>query len=212
MSREHHKSAYVFGDSIVNGAASPTGGWPELIRKEFVKEGPGNLNRLYSLGVDGDTSASLLDRTTQEITSRLDGGRLHYFVLSVGLNDTLVNARRDQPQVDPESYKENLKKIVDIFKGFRPSGILLVGITPVVRDQFQFGDTVYSNEAISEYNDIFRNVANNEELPFVDLYTAGHDSDVYIDSLWANDAIHPTSAGQQWIADQVQPKFDKMVE
>lgn len=218
MANETPKCAYFFGDSITNGASSQEGGWPEVIRSGLVIDGEFDHFKAYQLGVDGDTTGLIADRARREVSARLAAFRDNYFILAAGLNDTLSDVGSGEPVTDRDEFAGNLKRILSIFEEFHPAGILLVGITPISPDRVQVDSDdgsglvgEYNLRTIGEYNEDIRRLSEERSLPFVDLYGAGLASPEFLGSLQASDGIHPTSAGQYWIAGQVRPDFDIMV-
>ena len=65
----------VFGDSVTCGAWDNKCGWADRLKQYLFKKsdlGKKGYSMLYNLGIDGDTTAGVLERMENEIKSRRD--------------------------------------------------------------------------------------------------------------------------------------------
>ena len=114
-----------FGASVVYGVGSEAGGAPDLIKaklhkRAYAPSGPaeGVGHEIYNLGIPGITSAELLERAQNELSARVKSGRKLIVLLSVGVNDSKNIDGQESHLVDIATYKQNIEKILAIFKLF----------------------------------------------------------------------------------------------
>ncbi len=187
----------IFGDSITRGAGDPEfNGWAGrfLRERETVSD-----DRVYVLGINGDTSTGLLARIEVEARAR----KADVVVIMIGINDSRYYGSKDKPETTLDGYRDNLAKIVAIARTFTPR-ITMIGMTradetktmPISWSPEKF----YDNATIASYESVLREFCASEGLPFVEV------SDVLtVDDL--GDGIHPNAEGYRKLYERIGPQL-----
>ncbi len=196
-------SVCVFGDSIAWGAYDPEhGGWVTLLRNYIEGEWERlNDKSAYNLGINGETTASLLPRFEIEFKSR----EPEIVVFALGTNDSCFWNIGGKQLVPIEEFKKNLLDLTCLAKKYT-NKIVFVGLTPIdekVTHPFDNENTFISVETI-KYNYAIQKHCSQHHLVFVDL--ASHLTIQDID-----DGVHPNSAGHQKIFEVVKLVVEKMI-
>ncbi len=187
----------IFGDSITRGAGDPEhNGWAGrfLRERETVSE-----DRVYVLGINGDTSAGLLARIEVEARAR----KADAIVIMIGINDSRYYGSHDKPENTIDGYRENLAKIVAIARTFTPR-ITMIGSTRVDEAKSMpiawSPEKFYDNATIASYESVLRDFCASESLPLVEV------SDVLtVDDL--GDGVHPNAEGYRKLYERIGPRI-----
>ena len=186
------------GDSITNGTGDGTMlGWPGHLCAAEVRAG--HDLTYYDLGIRGDTSADLLPRWQAEVTARLPAVLNCAIVFNFGLND--ATDQQDGIRVHLGDSIKNARAMLSAAKAMHPT--LWVGPTPVddtrmpltteeghVRDK--------RNARTADYNLGFRALADELEIPYLDMMSA-----LINDAAWPGmlaDGLHPAPDGHRRMA------------
>jgi lysophospholipase L1-like esterase len=191
----------VFGDSITHGACDIKGGWAQRL-KEFLDEkildGNEDYPSLYNLGVSGDTTELLLERFEPELKGRLDTDE-NMIMIAIGANDSSILDETKEFWVPSAKFKENIQKLIEISKKYSKK-IIFVGLTLVEEPKvspFHGGiDIHYRNENLKKYNEILKNLSQENEVFFIEIMEEWKKLD-YFKFLY--DGIHPNSDGHKMI-------------
>lgn len=177
----------VFGDSIVWGAYDlELGGWVNRLKLYFDNQGD-FITDVYNHGISGDRVADVLNRLDTEAKAVMPDK----IILAIGINDTPIP---DFPAgTAPNSFKDLYQKLISRAKQHSKS-ILIVGLTNV--DE-KIGGHGYKNKEIEKLNKIIKELAQKENIDFVDLFGSLSDDDVM-------DGLHPNAKGHQKIFEQVR--------
>lgn len=176
----------IFGDSITWGAYDlEFGGWVNRLRLYFDNKGDFETE-VYNCGVSGDTVADVLKRFDAEAKARTPDK----IVLAIGINDTLHS---EDPGTNPADFEKQYRSLLEKAKKFT-SEIIILGLTNVDETS---GDHGYKNESIEKYDQKIKQLAENENLPFIDLF-----STLSIDEF--EDGLHPNTHGHQKIFEKVK--------
>lgn len=181
-----------FGDSFVNGVGDDTClGWTGRVCAEA--RGAGKDITYYNLGIRGNTSEEILGRWHQEASARINKGDEALLVFSFGTNDCAAgeDGRANLPQND--RLKNARSIIVDAPKAW-PT--LMVGPLPVVGDD-------KANKRITDLSRQAGALARAHRVPYLDVFTAIKDSEVWKAECAQGDGAHPNSAGYALVADMV---------
>lgn len=202
---------FIYGDSITTGLWSSDGGWADRIKSyilaDSVRKKLTSYNYAYNLGVDGNTSAQLLQRFFAETDARLWPNAENSFIFAIGTNDTSV--------IDGEtvcSTKEFLENITELYKYANKltQKIMFIDLLPVneVLTNPLPSSTKgrsYRNDVIDKYNTVLH------------LFCSKNNIDcVYANELFRNsnkgnyeslllDGLHPNNEGHNLIYDAVLP-------
>lgn len=183
------------GDSLVAGVGDPAGaGWVgRVVAGAFAAGMPLTA---YNLGVRRETSSDVLARWQTEVTPRITDEADCRVVLSFGANDaTCENGR---PRVPAIESPQNLSRALAGARR-RALPVFVVGPPPVDGDAQQ--------ERISALSAGFREVAERDGTPYVDLAESLRASPLWRRELQAGDGAHPGSAGYALLAELVMPAW-----
>ena len=204
----------VFGDSIVWGAWDREGGWAQRLRK-FIDEK--NLSDsefyclVYNLGVSSDTTEGLLERFEFETKQRLKEGEETIFIFAIGTNDSQFLFSKNGTKVPVEKVRENIQKLIELAKRFS-SKIIFVGLFPVDESRVVplpwDSNKAYKNEFIRQYNQVIKEVCNENNIPFIDTFEKFSSLD-YPSLL--EDGLHPNSKGHELIFKMVKKEIEKFL-
>jgi lysophospholipase L1-like esterase len=177
----------VFGDSITWGAYDlELGGWVDRLRIYFDNKGDFETD-IYNCGVSGDNVADVLTRFDTEAKARTPDK----IILSIGINDTLHTSNPKGTSL--EDFEKQYRHLLEKAKKFT-TGIIILGLTNVDETS---GDHGYKNDQIEKYDRVIRQIAEEESLPFVDLF-----STLSIGEF--EDGLHPNAKGHRKIFEKVK--------
>jgi acyl-CoA thioesterase-1 len=173
------------GDSISAGLHLPeSDAFPAVAQRDLARSG--HPFRLVNAGVSGDTSAGGLRRVDWVLKQKPD-----VLVLELGANDGL----RGEPV---EGIEQNLRGII---QRTREAGVkvLLLGMRL---------PTNYSDYA-PEFDSIYPRIAQDMNVPFVPYFMEKVGG---VPELTLGDGLHPTAAGHEILAANVEPKLIEVVD
>lgn len=194
--------ALAFGDSITYGIGDPAGnGWAGLLQREFSLGG----QRLYNLGIPGDTSADVLRRFRQESRARLrrasPADRI-CVIFGVGANDAKGIGRPENPLVPLPAFRRNLARLTALAKA-AARDVVFVGLIPVDEAKVMpfSADDYFSNATFELYNQALREHCRRSRAGFVDMFGSWRSREYR--KLLA-DGLHPNSRGYALMAESVR--------
>lgn len=182
MLKNESKSGFVaFGDSNTSGSYFGAQ-FPESLGKKWTDQvatvyGDGLEQDVYNAGFSGDQTKEGMARFQEEV---LDV-KPRFVTIMFGINDALLKDN-GQPQISKEEFKDNLTNMVAKLRA-REIKVVLMTNTPVVEKTYY--DLVLKNGRnipplytsksglrnwINSYNDIIRQVANEQAVPLVDTH------------------------------------------
>lgn len=162
-------SVIFFGDSITDIAE-----WGELFKSTKVK------NR----GVSGDVSLGLLNRLS-EVTRHLPS---KVFIM-IGINDIANN-------VPDSNIVNNIKTIIQRIRKESPvTKIFVQSILPTNNGFTDFKRHQDKQEHIVAVNNKLKQLAIQNQLVYIDLYSKMLDREAKLDTRYTNDGLHLTAAG-----------------
>jgi len=167
-------------------------------------------------------NAGIGDTTTRDALARLDRDVRHHHpnlvVIQFGINDSWIDVDQGStaPRLTRTEYRDNLRKIIGILKS---DGARVVLMTP---NPMRWADPYYikafgehpglldtrAPRGIDRLLDLYaadvRDVAQQEQLPLVDVFAAFEDygklpGQSIDELLLAGDGIHPNQAGQHLV-------------
>lgn len=198
----------IFGDSITWGAWDiESGGWVQLfknsINQKILASNFQTYHEIYNLGVSGDNTDTLNKRIKSEIEVRLSDDEDTVIIIAIGINDSQVYFTDSRKQVEPEKFKKNIEKLIEVSHDFT-TNILFIGPTLVDERLYnQNNDNLektYNNQVIKEYNQILLEVTTQKSVPFLNII---HESkDINFSNL-LSDGLHPNTKGHQWLHKQI---------
>lgn len=162
----------VFGDSITFGAGdSLHGGWCGRLRKYF--EAKGHHNRLYNLGICGNTTTDILQRFDSEVKARdkfIRDCDQQVIIFSVGINDSRLVGKEKNPETEIVVFDKNIQKLIDKAKLYTKE-VIFIGLTPVDENfTSNYEGTAFINKRIKQYNDLIKMLCQKNNVPFFDMF------------------------------------------
>jgi acyl-CoA thioesterase-1 len=204
----------VFGASITQGFWDTEGGWVQRLRRYYDEKSVENIRKgddypdIFNLGISADTSADVLKRFRNETAARKRSEMAILFCM--GTNNAMIMGRGEWHGA--ESYKQDLEKLVSQAREFTPI-IMFVGLPPCEENKTTpvfWGDYNYTNERIKSVDEVMRNIAKQNNLPFVSIFEQLKEKMENGEDLFA-DGLHPNNEGHQLIFELVQPELDKLL-
>jgi lysophospholipase L1-like esterase len=176
-----------FGESFVNGTGDPSClGWTGRVCAQLKQQGV-NLT-YYNLGIRGETSPELEARFQQEAARRLPLGCDRRIVVSFGVNDTSIEAGR--LRVELMDSMRNARRVVSTAQ--RAYKILMVGPPPMLDEAH--------NQRIQALSQHFSQMCDELHVPYLDVFEALNQSEVWKAEAAAGDGAHPSSQGYEELA------------
>lgn len=173
---------YFLGDSLTDGCE-----WSELLSNPKIK------NR----GINGDTTQGILNRLNQITQSKPQ----KIFIM-IGINDLLSNTEINK-------ILNNYQKIITTIRADSPkTKIYIESILPI---NFEIDKTKYgiNNQNISNFNNNLKNLADNSNIFYIDLYPYFLDSSDQLDKQYTLDGIHLNGQGYLIWKKEVSKYIDK---
>ena len=167
------------GTSLTAGLGlDPEQAYPALVQAKI--DSAGLRYRVVNAGVSGETSAGALRRIDWLLRDPPD-----VLVIETGANDAL----RGQ---DPDSVRANIQAIIDRAKAISPAPrIVLVGMEALPN---------YGPLYARRFRAIYPDLAKRNGVPLIPFLLTGVAG---VDSLNQGDGLHPTAAGQRFVAQNV---------
>jgi len=198
---------FAFGHSITFGHWDEEAGWVMRLRKfldEKALEKPDEYYfEVYNLGVSGNDSSQLLERFSQELYEENET----LILIQIGANDIHYLEEKEKVRVEKEEYTENLEALIEKARNYTDR-VVLVGEAyngiegPIPWDK----EKHIRDERMGEYVDIQRKVAEDKDVPYVDLRGL-REREEWLDML--EDGSHPDSDGHELIYENVKEKLMK---
>jgi acyl-CoA thioesterase I len=170
----------VFGDSLSAGYGIDVDqSWAALLQSRLKEQG--YEHRVVNASISGDTTESGAARIAQAIETFAPA----MIILELGGNDGLRG-------IPPDTMRGNLYKII---KTSADSGaaVVLLGIRIPPN---------YGQRYIAEFDDVFRQLANELEVPWIEFFMEGI---ALNEELMQDDGIHPNAAAQPLLLDNAWP-------
>jgi|WetSurMetagenome_2_1015567.scaffolds.fasta_scaffold09695_4 acyl-CoA thioesterase I len=184
----------IFGDSITMGAWDlEKGGWANRLRLFIdTEQRSGRIKdyfTIYNLGVDGDTTAGLLQRFQAEAEFRNPS----IIIFAIGSNDSVFAKSKNEFLVPLDEFEKNIKELIDEAKNISQTVIFLSAgkvdekkTTPLawVSNFYQ------ENKNILLYNQKIKEAAEKNKIFYLDIFDS-------LSEKYLEDGIHPNAAGHE---------------
>ena len=197
----HEGLAYVaLGDSYTIGTAvTQAERWPDQL---VARLGPGRLRLVANLGVNGYTSADVIEFELP----RLASFRPAFASLLVGVNDVVQG-------FGLETSARNAATILDALLGLLPARRIVVVSTPdytLTPRGARFGDPAARRAVIIAANGRLEDLAGERGIAFVDILDLSQRV-ANEPSLVAGDGLHPSGAQYRRWVDRIAPVVDRLL-
>ncbi len=195
----------AFGDSITYGTGDSKGGWPDRLKQQLnganlletsKKEAE---HTVFNLGIPGETSVGLLKRIENECRARVR--KILVITISIGTNDSRAVDDKESYEVPIDLYESNVRQIIQIAKKYSDR-ILIIGLTPIIKEELDFKNYWYYNSRIKVYNSALESLAKNEGLQFVEIFNTMAKSG--IEDKLIDDGLHPNDKGYEYMLETVK--------
>lgn len=181
--RDNRPVIVAFGDSLTAGYGVPAGlSYPDFLQKELDRRGYDY--RVVNEGISGDTTSGGLARSG--IIAAHDP---EIVIICLGGNDGL----RGLP---PENMKENLRNII--------TPLLEDGVSVLLAGMMLPPN--YGSEYTEAFQNAFRDLAQELDLPFIPFLLEGAYPDYMQD-----DGIHPNVEGNRRVAQLVMRRLEPLL-
>jgi lysophospholipase L1-like esterase len=191
----------ALGDSYTIGTSEAVGSrFPNQLVDRLA--GSVGLDLVANLGVNGYSSAQLIDRELPQI----DALHPDFVTMLIGVNDVVRG-------VPADTYRQNMNEIFDFLLERLPASRIVVVSTPDYTRTPQgaaFGDPAQQRAAIAAFNDIERELAEALGIAFVDISAVADRADVEPD-LVADDGLHPSGIQYARWVDLVAPVAENLL-
>jgi len=201
----------IFGDSVTQGFWDIDGGWVDRLRRSYDQLYFDGTNddppTVFNLGVSGDSSNELVLRFEPEIKARQN--QEVAIVVAIGVNDS--RSHGDKMFSNTKTYRSNLEQLLTTAQKYTKQ-ILFVGLTPCVDSRTNptaWGNTCYSNERLSEFDNELQSFCRESSVDFVDVLDTFRAEQEKRELL--PDGLHPNGDGHKLIADLVKPNLDQLL-
>lgn len=186
----------VIGDSFVEGVGGKnTSGWAHAVAAKLS----GHVVEISGEG--GDDTVKLLARWPK--------GVYNIVIIQIGTNDSRFRPSRGGPEVAPDKFKANLKKILDASKKINNASYIIVVGLFFVDEALTVPykeDKVYKNVSIRRYDDIIKKVAKKKGTIYIAI------SDIATDASLLYDGLHPSDRGHALISARVQDVMERLLQ
>ncbi len=209
----------AFGDSTTARRDGVENVYADLLRKELPQRGL--AARVINQGVPSNRTTDALERFETDVRAC----KPDVVILMFGINDSAVDVWRGatEPRVPLETYRKNLTTMVQALKADGAKPILLTSQPMCWTDKlkelyagppyhekspYDAADPLGFNATLVPYVAVVRQIAQQEEVPLVDLHQMFMDhhsvegqalSDLLLDGM------HPNDRGHRMIADALLP-------
>ena len=171
-------------DRIVLIGDSITEGW-SLMDPDFFRN-----NNLINRGIGGQTSPQMLIRFKQDAVHL----KPKLIIINAGTNDIAANTG----PATPEMITDNITSMAEIALKHSIK-VALSTILPV--DNYQWNETVKdAPERITSVNSLLKKYSEQNNLTFINFYSAMVNENKGMKSHYANDGVHPTKEGYDVMA------------
>lgn len=181
----HGLTRYIAGgDSISADVPTPYAVYPRVTTYDLVTSYP-----MFNIdtGVDGRKSAEVLSNLTSEVLSKFVPGYKNIYSLLIGTNDIAAS-------VSVSTIYSNITSVISQVKA---TGFKTIVGTVLYRSDISVNSTIDSLNALIK--------ANTAGADLVVDFNANANLQNPNDTTWFIDKLHPTIAGQQAMATQLEP-------
>lgn len=193
------KKIIFFGDSITQAAVNP-GGYIMKIRELASKEKVADKYDFVGAGIGGNKVYDLYLRLEEDVLSK----NPDIVVIYVGVND-VWHKRSHGTGTDADKFEKFYSALI---KKLQEKNIKIALCTPAAIGE----KTDFSNELdgdLNSYSNIIRSLAENHNLPLIDLrkafldYNQKHNTGNKESGILTSDRVHLNEAGNQLVADEM---------
>lgn len=181
-----------FGDSITEARGyAEHARWTSDLASRFEREMPGRAE-VHDRGVGANTTALALDRIHLDVLPLLPA----IVVIEFGINDAYVFPWGKIARASLGEYQRNLGEIVRQVRRKKGLPVLVINHPITTRtDLHPQGNGLSIAQNCASYNRAAHRLAKARAVPTIDLPRLLKRDAVPLDSFWAEDGVHLSSAG-----------------
>lgn len=210
------------GASTVYGVGGATGGWADLLKRDFHKAmyqkgGTGEWHEVYNLGVPGADLAMQRERVEVCLRTIRKPGRKLIVLFQGGSNNAKAVDRPDNFVSTPEEYRQGMVTFLELLRRLS-DGVICLGmlpmnqdkVMPIEKDREKNSKVYFPNERIRQFEAIFQEVATSQQLAFVPLFEAVT-AIGWTKEYQYEDGIHPNDRGHEWLCQSAKQELQKLI-
>ncbi|MGL6105886.1 SGNH/GDSL hydrolase family protein [Romboutsia sp.] len=141
------------------------------------------------MGANSGDSAMVLEYLKEE---KLKQTKYDVLIINCGMHDIRIDRYLNKIKINQHEYETNLNEIIDIAKSLS-NKVIWVGTTPLIDDVHNSRKEGFLryNRDLKAYNKIAKNVMNNKNIDFIDLYhfTKNLGENIYCDHVHFTDEV-----------------------
>jgi len=108
-------------------------------------------------------------------------------------------------EVPAQEFADNYRQIVNIAKSYTDK-VITVGLPPLGQPELDFKEMQYTDATLENYDAQIRTIAEEYNLPFVDVRPLFTSKDSF-----SPDLLHPNDAGHEIIYSAVRAEVEKLL-
>jgi lysophospholipase L1-like esterase len=193
-------SIVCFGDSITHcDGYAEADQWPVQLAFALEAWSPGAF-AVFNRGIGGNTTALGLDRIQTDVIPHLPG----LVLIEFGINDAYVNPWSSIPRTSLPGYRDNLMEIIGQIRHNDGKPVMIINHPVTTGMEFHLqGNKLPVGVNLEPYNEAARECARKAGVSFIDLPALLSARQVPMDSLWGDDQLHLSPAGNRLYADLI---------
>ncbi len=195
------RNIVAIGSSSLFGLVDPKhGGY--IGRLKTWHEANDVNNKVYNLGISGDTTSGMLKRLSNETSVR----KPDLILITTGLNDTRRVGSKESPSTTPiAQFEQNLKSLIS--EASRIAKVACVGVYPIDDSKtaplfFWKKDYYYLMADAKDYERVTSEICKSENIPYLDIFNEWLRQD-YANLLF-EDGLHANELGHQKIFESLK--------
>jgi lysophospholipase L1-like esterase len=157
---------------------------------------------VYNLGVSGDNSNDLEERFKTEVKAR----KPDVILFSIGTNDSQYIKHTKNPRVSITQFKKKLVRIIKETRECNIEKVMFIELIPVVENKVMpipwSPSKFYDNQNIKKYNQIIKEVAEENDVPFCPMFDLLKEEDL-------DDGLHPNTQGHKKMFKRIKNFLEK---
>ncbi|HYK08191.1 MAG TPA: GDSL-type esterase/lipase family protein [Candidatus Eisenbacteria bacterium] len=170
------------------------GGYIERLKRWH--EAQDSKNAVFNLGISGatvgETTTQLLERLIPEASRRMPD----LLLLTTGINDVRRPKGKESPPVtSPEQFKKNVHEMIRLSRQLTQN-IVFISTIPI-KEKHDSLDNYLLPEDVKKYASITKNVCEEENIPYLDVYNDWLSQD--FERFLFRDGVHSNQEGYQEI-------------
>lgn len=197
-----YQNIVIIGDSVAYGQEDQLkGGFAGRLREWRVNQKP-EFNKVYNLGIAGDTTFDVINRITKELVQR----EPDLIIFNVGLNDCVrFEDKHNPPEIHLQQFQDNIYKIIEITKDI--AEIAWIGLFPIddhkTSPMENHKDCYYLLYDVMEYENKLKGICKENRIEYIEIMSDWLKRG--FSDLLAEDGLHPNEKGHEYI-------FEKLIE